>query len=222
LTVFNVESGFDWVSRSRRHIASAKMQYSQGFEGLLGAMEATYDPAVTEASRRGGSKIYAGGEFSKINVDYDHWYNMKPEHMLHVSFRSQYSDDLLTSLEQMAIGGPNSVRAYSAAEFLRDKAFSTSIEWLMRAPGFSQWKAFGNKKWGEVLRVSLFIDYAKGWLNDPLASDREVVSISGVGAGLHFNYETFSASFEFASPLGDEIPGNERDPQYFFEMNYGF
>lgn len=147
---------------------------------------------------------------------------MTPKHMLHVSFRSQHSEDLLTSLEQMAIGGPNSVRAYSTAEFLRDTAVSTSVEWLMRAPGFDQWKAFGNKRWGEVLQVSLFIDYAKGWLNDALASDREVVSLSGIGAGFRFNYENFSARFEFASPLGDEPPGNDRDPQYFFEMNYGF
>ena len=225
LTVFSLESGFDWASNSRRHMANTRIQYSKGVEGLLGAMKATTDPALTDASRKGrqgATFIYAGGDFSKINLDYDHWYNMTEKHMLHVSFRSQHSQDLLTSLEQMAIGGPNSVRAYSTAEFLRDSAISTSVEWLMRAPGFSQWKAFGNKRWGEVLQFSLFVDYAKGWLNDPLASDREVVSLSGIGAGFRFNYEKFSARFEFASPLGDEPPGNDRDPQYFFEMNFGF
>lgn len=222
LTVFSIESGLDWASNSRRHMANARIQYSKGAEGLLGAMEATSDPDLTNASRRGGSGIYAGGDFSKINLDYDHWYNITAKHMLHVSFRSQHSQDLLTSLEQMAIGGPNSVRAYSTAEFLRDSAISTSVEWLMQAPGFAQWKAFGNKRWGEVLQVSLFVDYAKGWLNDPLASDREVVSLSGIGAGLRFNYEKFSARFEFASPLGDEPAANDRDPQYFLEMNFGF
>ena len=225
LTVFSIESGLDWASNSRRHMANARIQYSKGVEGLLGAMEATTDPALTNASRKGrqgATFIYAGGDFSKINLDYDHWYNMTAKHMLHVSFRSQHSQDLLTSLEQMAIGGPNSVRAYSTAEFLRDSAISTSVEWLMQAPGFSQWKAFGNKRWGEVLQVSLFVDYAKGWLNDPLASDREVVSLSGIGAGFRFNYEKFSARFEFASPLGDEPAANDRDPQYFLEMNFGF
>ena len=222
LSVFSIESGYDWASSTRRHLASARIQYSKGVEGLFGAMEATNDPTQTTASRYGGSKFYAGGNFSKLNIDYDHWYNITSNHMLHVSFRSQFSEDLLTSLEQMAIGGPNSVRAYSTAEFLRDKAVSTSVEWLMRAPGFSQWKAFGNKTWGELLQVSLFVDYAKGWLNDPLASDREVVSLSGVGAGFRFNYEDFSARFEFASAVGDEPPGNDRNPQYFFEMNFGF
>lgn len=222
ITVFSIESGFDWSSASRRHQASAKLQYSKGYEGLFGAMEATFDPDQTDASRRGGSGIYAGSDFSKANIDYDHWYRFMPNHMLHVSFRSQFSEDLLTSLEQMPIGGPNSVRAYSTAESLRDKALAGSIEWLIKAPGFSQWKAFGNKRWGELFQVSLFADYAKGWLNDPLASDREVVSLSGIGAGFRFNYEQFSARFEFASPLGDGPSGNDRDPQYFFELNVGF
>lgn len=222
LTVFSLESGFNWAGSARRHMANGRLQYHRGVEGLLGAMEATSDPALTEASRRGGSGAFAGGGFSKLNLDYDHWYSLTPKHMLHLSLRGQYSQDLLASLEQMAIGGPNSVRAYPTAAFLRDSAVSTSIEWLMQAPGFSQWKAFGNRRWGEVLQVSLFMDYAKGWLNDPLASDREEVSISGIGAGLRFNYEKFSARFEFASPLGDEPPDNDRDPQYFLEMNYGF
>lgn len=222
LTVASIESGFDWSSSTRRHLVSGRVKYSQGFDGLLGAMEPTDVPAETDASRRGGSGTYAGGEFTKTNVMYDQWYRLLPNHSLHFSFRGQQSSDLLTSLEQMPIGGPDSVRAYATSEFLRDKAFSTSIEWLSRAPGFSQWKAFGNKRWGEVLQFVVFADYAKGWLNDPLASDREVVSLSGVGAGARFNYENISARFEVASAIGDEPVSNGRDPQYFFELNYGF
>jgi hemolysin activation/secretion protein len=222
LTVASIETGFDWISSTRRHLITSRLQYSQGFDGLLGAMEPTSNPAETDASRRGGSGMYAGGAFSKFNFDYDYWYNFIPNHTVHFSFRGQQSDDLLTSLEQMPIGGPNNVRAYATSEFLRDQAFTTSVEWLMRAPGFSQWKAFGNKRWGEVLQFVIFADYAKGWLNDPLASDREVVDLSGVGAGVRFHYEKFSARFEFASAVGDEPVGNDRDPQYFLEMNLGF
>jgi hemolysin activation/secretion protein len=222
LTVASVETGFDWASNTYRHMITSRIKYSQGFDGLLGAMEPTSDPALTDASRRGGSGIFAGGAFSKVNFNYDHWYRFMPNHTVHFSFRAQQSDDLLTSLEQMPIGGPNSVRAYATSEYLRDEAYSTSIEWLMRAPGFSQWKAFGNKRWGEILQFVLFADYATGSLNDHLASDREEVSLSGVGAGMRFQYKKFSARFEFASAVGDEPVSNERDPQYFFELNYGF
>jgi len=222
LTVASVETGFDWSSSTRRHLVSGRIQYSEGFDGLLGAMEPTRDPAQTDSSRYSGSGVYAGGQFAKTNLDYDHWYQFMPKHTLHFSLRAQDSDDLLTSLEQMPIGGPNSVRAYSTSEFLRDKAVSGSVEWLLRAPGFSQWRAFGNKRWGELLQFVFFVDYAKGWLNDPLASDREVVDLSGIGAGVRFHYKTFSARFEIAGALGDEPVGNERDPQYFFELNYLF
>ncbi len=222
LTVASIETGFDWASSTRRHLISGRIQYSEGFDGLLGAMEPTSDPAQTDASRRGGSLVYAGGKFSKTNLDVDHWYQLTSIHTLHFSLRAQDSGDLLTSLEQMPIGGPNSVRAYSTSEFLRDKGASGSVEWLLRAPGFSQWKAFGNKRWGEILQFVFFVDYAKGWLNDPLVSDREVVSLSGAGAGVRFHYEQFSARFEVASALGDEPVGNKRDPQYFFELNFLF
>jgi hemolysin activation/secretion protein len=222
LSVANIDLGFDWSSNSRKHMITSRIQYSQGFDGLLGAMESTSDSTQTDTGRRGGTGMFAGGKFSKVNFDYDQWYRFTQEHSLHFSLRTQASDDLLTSLEQMPIGGPNSVRAYSTSEFLRDKAYFTSVEWLMRAPGFSQWKAFGNKRWGELLQFVLFADYAKGWLNDPLASDREVVSLSGVGAGMRFRYKDFSARFEFASPVGDEPVSNQRDPQYFFEMNLLF
>jgi hemolysin activation/secretion protein len=222
LSVFSVESGFDWSSLTQRHQIRTRLQYSQGFEDFLGSMKATSDPTQTTASRRGGSGLYAGSDFSKTNIEYDQWYRFKPKHTLHVSFRSQFSKDLLTSLEQMPLGGPGSVRAYSAAEFLRDKAISANIEWLMNAPGFAEWKAFGDKTWGELLQVSLFVDYAKGWLNNPLASDRAVINLSGVGAGLSFNYNGWSSRFEFAFPIGDEVSSNGRRPQYFMEVNFGF
>lgn len=222
LSVIEVEIGFDWSNISRRHIASGALHLSHGFPGLLGAMEATDDPAQTTASRRGGSGFYANGEFDKLNADYHHWLNLNHHHMLHFSLRGQYSDDLLTSLEQMSIGGPNSVRAYASAEFLRDKAVVASLEWIVRAPGFADWPAFAGKRWGDIVQAVLFVDYAKGWLNDPLASDREEVSLDGVGMGLRARYRSFSARFEFAKALGDEAVSNDRDPQYYFELNYGF
>ncbi|VAX08124.1 hypothetical protein MNBD_GAMMA25-1171, partial [hydrothermal vent metagenome] len=222
LTVLSAETGFDWSTATRSHLGSGRIQYSQGFDGLLGAQEPTSDPAQTETSRRGGSGNYAAGEFTKINVDYDHWFNINRDSTLHFSFRSQFSDDMLTSLEQMPIGGPNSVRAYSASEFLRDKAFSTSLEWMQSAPGFADWKSFNNRRWGDTLKVVLFADYATGWLNDPLASEREEVSLSGVGAGLRLNIDKFSARFDVSKAISDEVVGNDRSPQYYFEMNYGF
>ena len=56
---------------------------------------------------------------------------------------------------------------------------------------------------------------------DPLASDRENVSLHGVGLGVRAYVGDFSMRFEIATSVGDEPVSNGRDPQYFFEFNYG-
>ena len=222
LTVASIGTGFDWSSAGHRHMGSGSLTFSRGFEGLLGSMKATTDPARTDASRRGGSRTYAGSQFSKWNLDYRQWLVLDPAQRLLFSVRAQRSGDLLTSLEQMPIGGPNSVRAYATSEWLRDSAVSASFEWIVNAPGFADWGAFGGRRWGELLKAVAFVDYAKGWLNDPLSSDREVVSLAGIGAGLRFHYRQTSARFEIATPLGNEPVSNGRDPQYYVEFSHGF
>jgi len=222
LTTLSAGYRFDWRSEAGNSFHAGGFTLTQGFDDLLGSMETTDDPNLTTASRRGGSGVFAGGEFRKLAWGYHYWRGISSVHALGIDLRGQYSSDLLVSLEQISLGGPNGVRAFGASEWLRDKAYMVSLEWLMRAPGFSQWQAFGNRRWGEILQFVLFADAGKGWLNDPLASDREEVSLYGVGAGVRLNVGEFSARFEFATPFGEEKAGNERDPQYFFELNLGF
>jgi hemolysin activation/secretion protein len=222
LTTLAASVNFDWRGALGRSFHAASLTYTHGFDGLLGAMETTSDPNQTTASRRGGSEVYAGGEFSKVEMTYRYWRRLSPVHSLMLGFRGQTTQDLLTSLEQIPMGGPDGVRAYGPSEALRDKAYLVSLEWQMNAPGFAQWPAFGNHRWGEILQFVVFADAAKGWLNDPLASDQEEISLYGVGAGVRLNVDKFSARFEFASPVGKEVAANGRDPQYFFEMNLGF
>ena len=222
LSVLSAELGYNWSDNLNRYFSNGWLQLSKGL-GILNATEPTDDPDVAVSTRRGGSGNYASGLFTKLVGDAQYWMPWKRNQSFHFSVHGQYSNDMLTSMEQMAIGGPRSVRAYATSEFLRDKAISASAEWIVKAPGFADHPAFdGSKRWGEILEGVLFFDYAKGWLNDPLASDVAEVTLMGVGAGLRFNYDNISARFEFATPLSDREPGNERDPQYFFEVNYGF
>lgn len=222
LSVLRTELGFNWTNGLNRHASSGWVKFSKGLPGILNSSRPTDDPAVAKATRRGGSGNYASSDFSKVVANLQYWMPWKRHQSLHFSLHGQLSSDLLMSTEQMAIGGPNSVRAYGTSEYLRDKAFSASAEWIVKAPGFADRNAFGNKHWGDVLEAVLFADFAKGWLNDPLGSDREVVTLSGFGAGLRFDDDNISARFEIAKSIGGEAPSNGRDPQYFFEVNYGF
>ncbi len=220
LSVFSAEFGFDRRSVDGRSYQSGWLQFSQGLEGILGSMGGSNDPDTATANRRGGSGEYASSQFSKLSADYQYWYDIDQTHSLRLVMRGQYSADLLTSIEQFSMGGPGSVRAYINAEYLADTGYSLSLEWLLRAPGFAQWPAFAGKRWGEILQFVLFADTAQGWLNDPLASDRENVSLHGVGGGLRLYAGVFSMRIEIATPVGDETASDGRDPQYFFEFNY--
>ena len=220
LSVFSAELGFDRRSADGRSYQSGWLQLSQGLEGILGSMRGSDDPDNATANRRGGSGQYASSQFSKLSADYQYWYDIGRTHSLRLVTRGQYSADLLTSIEQFSMGGPGSVRAYANAEYLADTGYSLSLEWLLRAPGFAQWPAFAGKRWGEILQFVLFADTAQGWLNDPLASDRENVSLHGVGGGVRLYAGAFSMRLEIATPVGDETASNGRDPQYFFEFNY--
>ena len=221
LSVFSAEFGFDRRSADGRGYQSGGLQLSQGVEGILGSMYGSDDPDTATANRRGGSGKYASSRFGKLSADYQYWYDINPTHGLRLVTRGQYSPDLLTSIEQFSMGGPGSVRAYANAEYLADTGYSLSLEWLLRAPGFASWPAFAGRRWGEILQFVLFADTAQGWLNDPLASDRGNVSLHGVGGGLRLHAGAFSMRLEIATPVGDEVAANGRDPQYFFEFNYG-
>lgn len=222
ITTLALGLSFDGRSRSGRIFNSGELTFTQGFENWFGSMEATSNPDLTSASRRGSSAEFAGSDFQKVFLQYHYWQNLSREHALSFSLNGQYSNDLLVSLEQMPLGGPNGVRAFAPSEYLRDRGYTASLEWVMRAPGFSQWPAFGGKSWGEVLQFVLFVDSATGWLNDALASDVEEVTLNGAGLGIHFGLNQFTARLEVATPFGGEEASNGRDPQYFFELNVGF
>lgn len=119
------------------------------------------------------------------------------------------------------MGGADSVRAYPAAEFLADTGGFASLEWVVDAPGLAQRPAFQGRTWGQLLKVSLFVDYATGRLNQVLAGETQRMTLSGWGVGLQFNLpQRVFARLDVASALSDRSASNDRDPQYFFRVGF--
>src|SRR3546814_3117420 len=72
--------------------------------------------------------------------------------------------DALIPLEQFALGGPDSTRAYPIADALRDRGYYTSLEYHVDAPGFGdKVSPFYGRPWRELLEFQVFVDYAKGY-----------------------------------------------------------
>jgi len=220
LSVLSLELGFDGIDTELGGINQGTIKFSRGYANVFGAMG---DNGTEGSSRTGGSGRHAGAEFTKIFLDYARLQAVKKNQSILVNFNAQYSNDLLVSLEQMAIGGPDSVRAYAPSDFLVDSGIFMSVEFVFNAPGFADKPAFAGRTWGEVFQVSLFGDGAMGWTNDPTVDQEEKISVAGYGVGLQLRLPNeFDARLDFSRPLGDRKASNDRETQVYFKLNYTF
>lgn len=221
-----VSAGFDYdridTENSGIDVASVSMEY--GLDGALGGMAADRVALRgTPPSRRGGKGKFASNDFWKLNARYTRLQNIEEDIDLLLRLEGQWSNSLLTSTSQYKLGGPNNVRAYPVSEFLRDTAVFASMEWFWRAPGFADADAFGGYKWGELLRLSLFADYAVGTVNQPGAGDVSNVDISGYGAGVHFELPgQFLARLQASHPISGTPPSDDRATHWWFDLRYTF
>jgi len=219
LTTVRLDAQWERVDTRFRGVNHFALSYTHGFKDLLGSL-GDYDPAVLG----GASRLGASGEFDKISLQVQRLQRLTQSTSVLLRVDGQYSDDPLVSLEQFSLGGPNSVRAYSVSEVLAERGGVASLELILGAPGIAKRPAFGSYTWGQLLQLSVFADYAKGWLNPPLLSGQErSVELSGAGAALQFAVPGHVfARFEVASPLSNRPVGNDRDPQFYFRLGASF
>lgn len=196
-------------------INQLEIRYLKGIPDFLGSMDESGDGG--QSSRVGGSGISAGGDFDKIMLRYQRLQRISKRNSLLVRLEGQSSGDLLTSLEQFVIGGPNSVRAYPIASYLGDEGAFASLEWIveMMDSGSSSFS------------ISAFGDYAYGKLNDPLANELADVDLSGWGIGLSFSNisdsgNQFGIRIDVATPISSLEAIDGKDPRIFGQINYSF
>lgn len=191
------------------------IRYHKGIPDWLGSMDESGDGG--QSTRTGGSGKNAGGDFDKITVRYQRLQRISKRNSLLIRVEAQYSDDLLTSIEQFVVGGPNSVRAYPIAEYLGDEGVFGSLEWIVEVMD----------KPNSSFAISLFADFANARLNDPLANELADQELSGWGGGLSFTHtgdsgNKFGFRLDIATPMGDPDPSNGDDPQYYGSIFYSF
>ena len=150
----------------------------------------------------------------KRRVDLQILYSPLPEQ------RTRY--DLLTSLEQVVLGGPNNVRAYPIAQFLVDEAAFASLEWIVDLN-----QLLGDGEGDTRVSLSFFGDYSLGVINDPLPVEVDDVDISGWGVGVSVSHTTDGGNrlllkIEAAEPI-TELDFIEQDSsQVFAQLSYSF
>jgi len=101
----------------------------------------------------------------------------------------QLANDHLLPLEQIAIGGPNSVRGYRSNQFIRDNGYDTSIEYRHPLSG----NPFNRKQ--NSIQLAVFVDAGSAWNKGDSHSDN---MISSAGMGLLWRYGKFNAQLYWA------------------------
>jgi hemolysin activation/secretion protein len=195
--------------------------WSHGEGDLLDSMAPVDAP---EASRIGAGGVRAGGDFDKFNLRLDRLQRFGSVVSLLARASAQESDDLLVSLEQFPLGGPESVRAYPLSTFLVDSGYFASLEIAFDPPSDPTRvnSSFLGRLWRDALKFSVFADYAEGDLNDPLPNQPEEVTMAGAGLGLRLNFsDRFQLLVSAARPFGTRPPGyeDEEGTRYFVAMS---
>lgn len=201
LAVLGYQLDYNGINSNTNTISTGYVRVEHGLAGVLGVpsystiQSPNYQPPP---SRKSGSS-YADPSFNRLTVNYQIYKNLPANQGLLFRVGGQYSPDLLTSLEQYVIGGPDNVRGVPSSQFLMDKGGFGSIEYSVAAPGFSDKHAFGSYTWGQVLRFKVFTDSAFGLKNKPQNATEGRQSVTSTGIGLEFTVPgTAAANLQWA------------------------
>ena len=229
LTVLGVTANYDSVDTVNQALNFATLEVSFGFDDILGSMGSSRSAQDLRneglaPSRSGPDNQLAAGEFSKVFLTYTRLQTLTKHQSMLFRTDLQWSDDLLVSLEQYSVGGPDNVRAYPVAEMLWDRAAFASLEYLLDAPFIADAEAFGSRTWGELLQFSLFYDVAVGSLNNPLPTEQQGSDdYRGFGVGFRFNVPgTLSSRVMFAWPHGKKDPSDDNDMHVWTDLTVTF
>lgn len=192
-----------------------ELRYEKGIPDFLGSMSKNGDGG--QSTRTGFSGADAGGDFDKIVLRYQRLQRISRRNTLLMVAEGQMTDDILVSLEQFVLGGPNSVRAYPIAEYLGDEGAFASLEWFVELTNG------GNRSFS----VSAFGDYAYAKLNDAFPNEIDDADLAGYGIGFTFssisdNGNQLAIRLNVATPATDFEPSDGKDPQYYGQVSYVF
>jgi hemolysin activation/secretion protein len=210
LTVFYATIGFDGDDPLFVGRHSGELILSQGLT------DNTNDDSLSPVT---------DGQFTKLNANYSHSLPLENNNnqFLIASMRMQYSNNILNSLEQLPLGGPYNVRAYSVSKYLVDSGFIFNFEWLIRTLPSE------DLSWTKNVQLSSYFDFAFGTLNKnnensrTLTDDGSSVSLKGLGFGIQLTPSIgYQLRFDLAFPLGKPEPTDDSGMQFLINLGYQF
>ncbi len=212
LTIVSFSNQFSFTDNLFDH-ASTSISFDI-YQGL----DSTFGSICNEKinCRKGQSGEYAAADFQKLKLDVSRLQEID-SYQLFTKVSYQHSDDLLVPLEQITLGGPFAVRGYTTSDYNADSAFFTTIELI----GSSYAEKLSLPI--DQLTAALFLDYAIGWRNDPLANEIGSAHLLSVGWYADFiKEEKFQTRMQMGFPLSKTKPANGNSVQFYLSMQRRF
>ncbi|WP_292843233.1 ShlB/FhaC/HecB family hemolysin secretion/activation protein [Nostoc sp. NMS8] len=166
----------DWVERDERQVLAARSQFSLG----VGVLDAT----INDSSPDSNFFSWRGqGQWTRL---------LAPDTLLIMRGDIQLSERPLLPLEQIGIGGQQTVRGYRQDALLTDNGVLFSTE--LRLP------ILKTQQSGGVLQLTPFIDMGVAW-NNGNNNNSDSNTLIGTGLGLLWQEGDFSARIDYGIPL---------------------
>lgn len=151
---------------------------------------------------------------------------LTPSQRLFARLYGQYTDDVLVPMEQISLGGPDSIRALAVSEALGDRGYQATLEYQVDAPGFGDAASpFGGRPWRELLQFDLFLDHGRVSASEGGLSPAQARSYSGAGAGLRFrlpHVHGLELRLAAAVPVGGTDPSDGDDLRTWVRLGMTF
>lgn len=167
----------EWTSRNSREVIAARSQFSIG----IGALDATINDDPPD------SRFFAWqGQAQWVRL-------LAPDTLLLLRADMQLAPRTLLPLEQIGLGGSDSVRGYRQDFLLTDNGAFASAEVQVPILGLPQING--------VLQVTPFVDFGAGW-NSSGRDDPDPNTLASVGLGLRWSQgDRFTARLDWGIPL---------------------
>jgi hemolysin activation/secretion protein len=200
----------DWTGSVQDASTSTQATLAMSF-ALRSVLQRTVDCAGVPTDQFECSRRNADGSFAVLRGELRRQWKLNPQGwQLLGRLAIQQASGPLTSGEQYALGGAETVRGYLESETSADQAYLGTLE--LRSPNLG---ARLNSLLGETLGSSLgaglgiteavtsaYVDAARGELIDPAVGQRPAVSLVGAGFGLRLRLgERAEGAFDLAWPL---------------------
>ncbi|KAF3889709.1 MULTISPECIES: ShlB/FhaC/HecB family hemolysin secretion/activation protein [Nostocales] len=190
----------EYTQRNRRQVFALRSQFSVGI-GLFDATINNDPPDSRFFSWRGQ------GQYIRL---------LAPDTILLFRSDLQFASKTLVPLEQIGLGGFQSIRGYRQDELLVDNGFFASAE--VRFPILRIQEVNG------VLQIVPFVDFGIGWnSSDTPNPDRNTLMSVGLGLQWQMN-DTLTARIDYGIPLiNSDLRDSDRTLQekgFYFSVNY--